>query len=53
MMNFTGATVAAQITVSHASSRALHRLHAFALDSDWSIVLFTSVVIGQSKLLWF
>ena len=32
----------------HVFSRAWHRLHVFAASSDWFIVLFTSVVIGQS-----
>ena len=34
---------------SHAFSRAWRKLHAFVSNSDWSIALFTSVVIGQSN----
>ena len=38
----------------YAFSRAWHRLHVFALNSDWSIVLFMFFVIGWSNLiLWF
>ena len=36
------------VTCSHAFSRAWRRFHVFASSSDWFIVLFTSVVIGQS-----
>ena len=36
----------------HAFSRALRKLHVCASRSDWLIVLFTSVVIGQSNY-WF
>ena len=35
---------------SHASGAYWRRLHTFASDSDWLVVLFTSVVIGQSKI---
>ena len=34
---------------SHVFSRAWPRLHVFALNSDWFIVLFARVVIGQSN----
>ena len=34
---------------SHAFSRAWRRLHVFASSSDWLIVLFMFVVIGQSN----
>ena len=37
------------MTWSHAFSRAWRRLHAFTSNSDWSIVLFTCVLIGQSN----
>ena len=36
------------MTYSHAFSRALCRLHAFASNSDWFIVLFAAAVIVQS-----
>ena len=32
------------------ASGAWRRLHIFVSDSDWLVVLFTSVVIGQSKI---
>ena len=38
---------------SHAFSRAWRRLHVFASSSDWLIVLFTSVLIGQRKYFGF
>lgn len=38
---------------SRAFSLACRRLHIFALDSDWSIALFRSVVIGQSNYIGF
>ena len=38
---------------SHAFSRAWRRLHVFASSSDWSIVLFKSVVIGRSNYFGF
>ena len=31
----------------HAFSRAWRQLHVFASNSDWLVVLFTPVVIGQ------
>ena len=34
---------------SHVFSSAWRRLHAFASSSDWSIVLFTFLVIGRSN----
>ena len=37
------------VTCSHSFSRAWRKLHVFASNSDWLIVLFTAVVIG----LWF
>ena len=39
----------------HAFSRAWRQLHLLASNSDWLIVLFTSVAIGQSNyfVLWF
>ena len=37
----------------HVFSRAWHRLHVFALDSDWFIALFASVVIGQNNYFGF
>ena len=41
------------MTWSHAGSRAWHQLHVFASSSDWFLVLFSSVVIGQSDYFWF
>ena len=38
---------------SHAFSRAWHRLHVSVSSSDWFVVLFTSVVIGQSNYFGF
>ena len=38
---------------SHAFSRAWRRLQVFASSSDWLIVLFTSVVIGQRNYFGF
>ena len=38
---------------SHPFSRAWHRLHVFASNSDWSIVLFTFSVIGRSNYFGF
>lgn len=35
--------------VLQAFSRAWHRLHVFALNSDWFIALFAPFVIGQSN----
>ena len=35
-------------SLSHVCSRAWHPLFAFALSSDWLIVLIASAVIGQS-----
>ena len=37
----------------HAFSRAWRQLHVFALNSDWLVVLFTSVAIGQSNYFGF
>ena len=37
----------------HAFSRALCQLHVFASNSDWLVVLFTSVAIGQSNYFGF
>ena len=37
------------MTWSHAFSRAWRRLHVFASRSDWSIVLFTFLLIGLSN----
>ena len=37
----------------HVFSRAWRQLHVFASDSDWLIVLFTSVAIGQSNYFGF
>ena len=33
----------------HAFSRAWRQLHVFASNSDWLVVLFTSVAIGESN----
>lgn len=33
-------------------SRVLYWLHGFALDSDWSVMLFVFIVIGQSDFIW-
>ena len=41
------------VSWSHAFSRAFHRLHVFASNSDWYIALFPSVVIGQSNIFGF
>ena len=41
------------VTRSHVFSRAWRRLHVFALNSDWFIALFASVVIGQSNYFGF
>ena len=38
---------------SHAFSRAWRLSHVFALNSDWFIALFASVMIGQSNYLGF
>ena len=38
---------------SHAFSRAWRRLDVFASSSDWFLVLFSSVVIGQSDYFGF
>ena len=38
---------------SQVFSRAWHRLHVFALNSDWFIALFAPVVIGQSNYFGF
>ena len=37
----------------HAFSRAWRQLHVFASSSDWFVVLFTSVAIGQSNYFGF
>ena len=37
----------------HAFSRAWRQLHVFASNSDWLVVLFTSVAIGQSNYFGF
>ena len=37
----------------HAFSRAWCQLHVFASDSDWLVVLFTFVAIGQSNFFGF
>ena len=37
----------------HAFSRAWRQLHVFASSSDWFVVLFTSVSIGQSNYFGF
>ena len=37
----------------HAFSRAWRRLHVFASNSDWLVMLFTSVAIGQSNYFGF
>ena len=37
----------------HAFSRAWRQLHVFASNSDWLVVLFTSVAIGQSNYVGF
>ena len=37
----------------HEFSRAWRQLHVFVTNSDWRVVLFTSVVIGQSNNLGF
>ena len=41
------------LTWSDAFSRAWRRLHVFASNSDWSIALFTCVVIGRSNYIGF
>ena len=41
------------VSWSHAFSRAWRQLHVFASSSDWFHVLFSSVVIDKSVLLWF
>ena len=38
---------------SHVFSRAWRRRHEFALNSDWLIVSFVSVVIGQRNCIGF
>ena len=37
----------------HAFSRAWRQFHVFASNSDWLVVLFTSVAIGQSNYFGF
>ena len=37
----------------HAFSRATRQLHVFASNSDWLVVSFTSVAIGQSNYFGF
>ena len=37
----------------HAFSRAWRQLHVFASNSDWLVVLFTSVAIGQTNYFGF
>ena len=37
----------------HTFFRAWHQLHAFASNSDWLVVLLTSVAIGQSNYFGF
>ena len=37
----------------HRFSCAWHQLHVFASNSDWLVVLFTSVAIGQSNYFGF
>ena len=37
----------------HAFSRAWRQLHVFASNSDWIVVLFASVAIGQSNYFGF
>ena len=41
------------VTCKHAFSCALRRLHVIALNSDWLIALFRSVVIGWSNCFGF
>ena len=41
------------VSWSYAFSRAWHRLHVFASNSDWFIALFQSVVIGQDNIFGF
>ena len=43
------------VTCSHAFSRPWRRLHIFALNSDWFIIvaLFACVVIGHSNFFGF
>ena len=41
------------VTWSQAFSRAWRRLHELALNSDWFIALFASVVIGKSNYFGF
>lgn len=36
-----------------AFSRDWRQFHIFASNSDWLVVLFTSVAIGQSNYFWF
>ena len=59
MVNKTRATVSTNGNPNqnqswpHAFSRAWRRLHVFASNSDWLVVLFTSVAIGQSNYFGF
>ena len=41
------------VSSPHAFSRAWRQLHVFALNSDWLVVLFTSVAMGQSNYFGF
>ena len=48
-LNQTGVEWEPMVPWLSAFSRAWRRLHVFASSSDWFIVLFRSVVIGQSN----
>ena len=52
-LNQSDAKLKPIMTWSHAFSRACRGLHVFALSSDWFLVLFLSVVIGQSDCFGF
>ena len=47
-LNQSDAKLKSIVTWSHAFSRAWRRLHVFTSSSHWFLVLFSSVVIGQS-----